>query len=54
MGKELDAMTTKDKVLQLLKKTPDFLRRKVGTATGSFPDKYLESHQRIGKGRLSF
>ncbi len=25
MGKELDAMTTKDKVLQLLKKTPDFL-----------------------------
>ncbi len=25
MGKELGAMTTKDKVLHLLKKTPDFL-----------------------------
>ena len=40
-------MTTKDKVLHLLKETPDFLfRRKVSTATGSFPDKYLESHQK--------
>lgn len=36
-GKELDAMTTKDKVLQLLKKTPDFLPEKSWHSNWKFP-----------------
>ena len=50
MGKELGAMTTKRQSTSFIEKTPDFsFRRKVSTATGSFPDKYLESHQKNWK-----
>ena len=53
-GKELDAMTTKDKVLQVLKKTPDFLSgEKLAATAGSFGQVFGKPSKN-GKGRLSF
>lgn len=54
MGKELDAMTTKDKVLQLLKRHQIFFPEKSWHSNWKFPGQVFGKPSKNWKGRLSF